>query len=104
MKKLLTLLLLSTSISAFAHGPNYGFRPRHYHDNWGWVAPVIVGGVVGYEIARNQPVIVQQPPVIQQQPVIIQQQPYYGQSQICSEWKEIQMPDGRIYRERTCTQ
>lgn len=104
MKKLLMLLLLGTTLSAFAHGPY--FRPRYYHDSWGWVAPTVIGGVVGYEIARSQqPVIIQQPPVIQQQPVIIQQpMPYYGQTQVCTEWKETQYPDGRIIRERTCTQ
>jgi len=79
---------------------------KPYHDNWGWVAPVFIGGVVGYEIARNQPPVIQQQPVIVQQPPVIVQQPvpYYGQTQVCSEWKEIQTPDGRTYRERTCTQ
>lgn len=102
MKKIVTLLLLSTTITAFAHGPY--FRPRHYHDHWGWVAPVFIGGVVGYEIARNQPPVIVQPPVVvQQQPVIVQPQPYYGQSPNCSPWKEVQTLDGNIYRERTCT-
>lgn len=94
MKKLLALLLLTASVSAMAqHG--YGFRPHGYYGGgWGWVAPTVVGGVVGYEIARSQqPVIIQQ-----QQPVIIQQ------PQLCSPWTETQQPDGTITRTRTCSQ
>ena len=76
---------------------------HHRHNGLGyngWIAPVIVSGVIGYEIARRQP------PVIVQQPVVVQPAPYYGQTpvQSCTAWTEIQMPDGRIYRERTCTQ
>lgn len=64
MKKiLLCLVLLASSISAQAHG---------YYRN-GWVGPALIGGVLGYELARpryyEQPVvIVQQPPVYVQQP------------------------------------
>jgi hypothetical protein len=95
MKKLIAIFLLMLSASAFAqhhghhghHGHGYGFRP------YSWIGPTIIGGVIGYEIARQQPII------IQQQPVIIQQSP-----QVCTEWKEIQYPDGKIYRERTCSQ
>jgi hypothetical protein len=96
MKKLLAILLLTASVSAMAqHG--YGFRPHGYYGGgWGWVAPTVVGGVVGYEIARSQqPVIIQQ----QQQPVIIQQP-----QQLCSPWTETQQPDGTITRTRTCSQ
>jgi hypothetical protein len=93
MKKLLTVLFLITSTTAFAnpyHG--HGFRP---HGHWqggynNWIAPAIVGGVVTYVLTRPQPV------VIEQQPVIVQPQ------QNCTAWKEIQRPDGTIYKERTC--
>ena len=93
MNKLLALLLLTASVSAMAqHG--YGFRPHGYYGGgWGWVAPTVIGGVVGYEIARSQ-----QPVIIQQQPVIIQQ------PQLCSPWTETQQPDGTITRTRTCSQ
>ena len=98
MKKILTVFLLMLSASAFAqhhhrqhHG--HGFRPHS------WIGPTIIGGVIGYEIARQQPIIIQQPMFVQQQPVIIQQSP-----QVCTDWKEIQYSDGKIYRERTCTQ
>jgi len=99
MKRLIALLFLTVSVTAMAqHHHHY-----HRHSGWGyngWIAPVIVSGVIGYEIARNYP------PVIVQQPVIVQPAPYYGQIpvQSCTAWNEIQTADGRIYRERTCTQ
>jgi hypothetical protein len=101
MKKLIALVLLTISTTAIA-GP-YGHNGHghwHHHSRpgpWVWVAPAVIGGMIGYEISRNQPVVVQQQPVIVQQPVVVQQQN-------CSPWTEIQMPDGRIYKERTCTQ
>ena len=93
MKKLLAIFLMITSFSAIAHG----YHGQHYRPGWGWVAPVIIGGVVGYEIARQPAVIMQQAPAyVEQQPLIVQP--------VCSAWKEVQAPDGRVYRERTCTQ
>ena len=96
MKRLVALILITLSATAMA-------QHHHRHGGWGyngWIAPVIVSGVIGYEIARRQP------QVIVQQPVVVQPAPYYGQIpvQSCTVWTEIQMPDGRIYRERTCTQ
>ena len=99
MKRLVALFLITLSATAMAQHYHHG----HRHGGWGyngWIAPVIVSGVIGYEIARRQP------QVIVQQPVVVQPAPYYGQTpvQSCTAWTEIQMPDGRIYRERTCTQ
>ena len=99
MKRLVALFLITLSATAMAQHHHH-----HRHGGWGyngWIAPVIVSGVIGYEIARRQ-----SPPVIVQQPVVVQPVPYYGQTpvQSCTAWTEIQMPDGRIYRERTCTQ
>ena len=99
MKKLIALVLITLSTTAMAQHHHH-----HRHGGWGyngWIAPVIVSGVIGYEIARHQ-----SPPVVVQQPVIVQPAPYYGQSQVqtCTAWTEIQTPDGRVYRERTCTQ
>jgi hypothetical protein len=101
MKSLLVFLLSITCISANAHGydhRHYG----HYHGGYGygWVAPTIIGGVIGYEIARqNQPVIVQQQPVIVQQPI-------YTQPTVpgttCTPWQVVQMPDGTYTQTRTC--
>ena len=98
MKRLVALLLITLSATAMAQHHHH-----HRHGGWGyngWIAPVIVSGVIGYEIARRQQ------PVIVQQPVVVQPAPYYGQTQVqsCTAWNEIQTADGRIYRERTCTQ
>ena len=64
MKKLLAigLFVISTAAAAQHHHGHW----RHGHGgHWHWVAPTLIGGVIGYEIARNQSqVIVQQPPVI----------------------------------------
>jgi hypothetical protein len=58
MKKLIALVLITLSATAMAQ------HHHHRHGGWGyngWIAPVIVSGVIGYEIARRQslhPVIV----------------------------------------------
>ena len=70
MKKLLVGLLISlgtASAMAQHHGHGHGHGHWHYrggHNPWVWVAPTIIGGVIGYEIARNQPpqVVVQPQP------------------------------------------
>jgi len=63
MKLLQTLTLASMILASGIsqanpnhHGPNHG-----YHNHYGWVAPLVIGGVVGYAITRPQTVIVQQP-------------------------------------------
>jgi hypothetical protein len=102
MKKLLiTLALVSATIPAFAqyHGHGhygYGHWQRGYYGG-NWVAPLIIGGAVGYALTRPDPVIVQQP-VIVQPPVQV------PQAQNCTPWTETQNPDGTITRTRTCTQ
>ena len=92
MKRLLLALLLITSTSAFAHQHGY-WRPGG-GGTWNWVTPVVVGGVIGYELAQPRPPVI----VTQQPPVIIQQ------TQNCSPWTQIQNPDGTITTTRTCTQ
>jgi hypothetical protein len=98
MKKLLLtlILLISTTVMAQHH---HGHWERRVGGGWNWVAPVVIGGVIGYELAQPRPpvVITQQPPVIIQQPQIIQQQN-------CSPWTEIRNPDGTVTVTRTCTQ
>ena len=105
MKKILTVLALlavaGTASAQWHH--HHGYRGGYYGGN-NWIAPAIIGGVIGYELSRppvyTNPVIIQQPPVIvQQQPV-----PYYGQSQNCTPWTETQNSDGTITRTRTCAQ
>ena len=52
MKKLLLLLTLIT-LTATAHEGfrHYGYRGGCY--GCGWVAPALIGGVIGYEIANR---------------------------------------------------
>ena len=93
----LSLTIATAAIASPPHHRHHGYH-RHYHPHqgWVWVAPTIIGGVIGYEIARSQqPVIVQQT-----QPVIIPQSPQIN----CSQWKEIRHEDGRITQERICYQ
>lgn len=90
MKKLLLILSLVTS-PAFAHG--YYHNHQHVHPvypsrSYDWVAPALIGGVIGYQLAR--------PPVIVQQPQVIMQ------SQNCSPWMEIRNLDGTVTYTRTC--
>lgn len=98
MKKIILAIALLASAPAFAQ---WHHHHHYYYGGYrgGWVAPVL-GGVIGYEIARSQ-----QPVVIQQQPVIVQQPPVvYQPNQNCGPWIETQNPDGTITRTRTCTQ
>ena len=101
MKKLLVILLMTLCASAMAqrhHGG--GYWARGYSGGWQWMIPTIIGGAIVYEVARQQPVYVQQRVIIQQQqPVVVQ-----PQNQSCSPWTETQNPDGTITRTRTCTQ
>jgi len=96
MKKLIAILLFAATVPAFAHGPHGYWRP-HHSGGWGWVAPVVIGGAIGYELARP-PVVVQQPPIVVQQPPVVVQQ------QNCSPWTEIRNADGSVTVTRTCNQ
>ena len=98
MKKYLAILLLALSVPAMAQHHSFRHHGHHGHHRgpgigW-WVAPVVVGAI-GYELGRQQQVIIQQPQAI---PVIVQQ------SQYCSPWTETQNADGTITRTRTCSQ
>lgn len=103
MKKILvSLVFLMVTVPALAQHWRHGHHGHHgharYHGHYGhnnWVAPLIIGGVVGAVIA-NRPA--------QADTIIVQQQPIYVPQESCTPWKEVQTPDGKIYRERTCTQ
>ena len=91
MKKLITLALLTLAVTAQAQ--------HHHHRGGNWVAPVIVGGVIGYALTRNynEPVYnygYVPPPVIVQPPL----------RSICTPWTETQYADGTVTRTRTCSQ
>ncbi len=101
MKKILVALsLLAVTGTAMAqHYHGHGLR-HHGHHHMGhhrgpgfgwWVAPIVVGAI-GYELGRQQTVVVQQPQVVVQNPP----------GQTCTPWTETQHPDGTITRTRTC--
>ena len=96
MKKILLVSLLTLSSTAFAHGPNVYYSYGHHHGHNNWVAPLIVGGIVGYAISRPPIVYTQQayPPVTSIPTV---------QTQNCTPWIETQNIDGSITRTRTCS-
>jgi len=104
MKKLfIALTLICATLPALAQHHGHGFRHhRHHHGHYysggpNWVAPLVIGGVVTYALTRPEPMVIQQPVIVQQdQPTVIQ-------NQNCTSWKEIYTSDGKIYRERTCT-
>ena len=74
VKKFLIVLLMTLSATAMAHGRG-GYWARGYGGAWQWMVPTIIGGAIVYEVARQQPVIVQQPVVVQPpQPVVVQPQ------------------------------
>jgi hypothetical protein len=79
MNKLLQTLTLASLMMVSGvswANPNY-YSPNHHHygyyNPYGWVAPLVIGGAVGYAITRPQTVIIQQPP-----PNIYQPQAPYG--------------------------
>jgi len=95
MKKFLVLIGLALiSITASAQYNHWHSRHGPYYSPNNWVAPVIIGGVIGYELnrARTNTVVVQQPTIVVEQ------------TMECGPWKEIQTPEGKIYKERTCYQ
>jgi hypothetical protein len=109
MKKILaSLLLTAMAVPAFAqhhvHRAGYGHHHHHgryhaprYYPHYGWVAPMVIGGVVTYALTRPAPVVIQDPPVVVEQPVV---EVVPGTN--CTPWREIQQSDGSIVRERTC--
>ena len=76
MKLLQTITLASLIMVSGASqaNPYYHHHHRGYYNPYGWVAPLVIGGVVGYAITRPQPVVIQQPP----QPSIYQPPAPYG--------------------------
>lgn len=80
MKKLVAILLLaaaSTSVMAqhHGHGIRHGHHHRGHHGHHNWMAPLIIGGTLGYVLTRPAPVYVEQPPVyVQPQPYTVQPQ------------------------------
>ena len=70
MNKLLQILTVAglTLVSLPSQASPYGHHWRG-HYQYGWVAPLVIGGVVGYAAAqRPQTVVIQQPPSVYYQP------------------------------------
>lgn len=115
MKKIIAgVLTMLVMMPAFAqhhgHGGKHGYNPhhrhhghhyhhnRHWHPHYGWVVPAIIGGAVTYAITRPQV-------IVEPSPVIIESTPSVSVgATVCTEWREIQDSDGKIYRERSCYQ
>ena len=78
MKLLQTITLASLIMVSGASQANPYYHHHHHHrgyyNPYGWVAPLVIGGVVGYVITRPQPAVIQQHP----QPSIYQPQALYG--------------------------
>jgi len=73
MKKVLltlSLLLLAGTASAQWHHDRCCYRGGYYGGG-NWVAPAIIGGVIGYELSQPKTVIVEQPSVVYTQPQIV---------------------------------
>lgn len=105
MKRILAISLLClASVPAMAQHRHHGYHGHHRHYGGGgaWVAPLILGGVVGYAITRNPDPVVVQPPVVVGPPMVVN--PPLAANPSCGPWVETQQPDGTIVRQRTCTQ
>ena len=64
MKKIIFGLLLSVlAVSAYADGPwHHGEYRGGYHGGIGWVAPLAIGGIIGYELGHTPPPVYVAPP------------------------------------------
>jgi hypothetical protein len=66
MKRLLAILVIGATLAVSAQAQHRFGHHRHYGAGWGgWVAPLIIGGVVGAAVANNR-AEAQAPPVIVQ--------------------------------------
>ena len=74
MKKILASLSLVLATSACANGPHGHHHGGNRYYGGSWVAPALIGGVVGYVISQPRTVVVQQQPPVVVQPVPVQQQ------------------------------
>ena len=75
MKRFLSLFILTLVLTTSAEACCYrdGYYHHGYDGGGGWVAPALIGGVIGYELARP-PVVVEQPVIVQPPQVVAQPQ------------------------------
>jgi len=89
----------SPSLNHYHHHHHYRVPPRVHNRNW--VAPAIITGIgtaiiIDHMHRRNYPGPVVVEEVLTPVPVTPIPQ--------CSSWREVQLGDGTVYRERICTQ
>ena len=93
-KTILALALLTGVVSVNAH---CCYRGGYYHGGYGggigWVAPALIGGVVGYELSQPRTVVVEQPPVVYVQPQPLVQAPPAGYH-----WQQMVDPQTNQYK------
>ena len=74
MKKLFVLFaFLCVANTASADYWRHGFHGRWVYPSTGWVAPAVVGGIIGYELAKPAyvpPPVYVEPPVTYVQPML----------------------------------
>jgi hypothetical protein len=93
--------LLAYSPGAQAHE---GFRYRGgccYRGGYGmgWVAPAVIGGVIGYELSRPNTVVVEQPPVYVNPPVYVQPMPSVVQQPPAGyHWQDMVDPQTGVHK------
>jgi hypothetical protein len=96
MKKVIALFLVLMSVS-LAQAQAHGYYRGGWHGGYGcggcWVAPALIGGVVGYELARPNTVVVEQPSVVVQQPQTVVQAPPVGYH-----WQEMVDPQTGVHK------
>ena len=97
MKKILSLFILALALTAGAEACCYrgGYYHHGYYGN-GWVAPALIGGVIGYELARP-PVVIEQP-VIVQPPQVVVQQPGYAPPPVGYHYQQMVNPQTGQYQ------
>jgi hypothetical protein len=93
----LSLVALLGTASAQAHGPYRmgGWHGGYYHGGCygcGWVAPALIGGVIGYELARPETVVVEQPQVVYAQPPVVVTPSVVQQPPAGYHWQQITDP------------
>jgi hypothetical protein len=95
-------ILAMSALFAYSPDAQAQWRPHSYgYRGYGnWVAPAVVGGIIGYELARpryyEQPVVVVQQPVYVQQPAQLPPVGYHYQQvldQNCSCYKIALIPN-----------
>jgi hypothetical protein len=102
MKKLVAILMLAL-VSSTAMAQHHGYyRHGGGYYRGGWVAPALIGGVIGYGLSRPyyaDPVYVP-PPVVYAPPPVVYSQPAPMVQSNCTRYI-IQNEQGQVLREET---